>query len=92
MTPLPHIHCYNRWMDSLQDILSDKNFDAPDEIAAIKEFVHKKYNMDVTVQVRDQNIIVVVSSAPLATRLRYDMPALKTAANTTKRITFRIIG
>lgn len=77
-------------MDSLSSILSDRNFDEPPEVAAIKGFVRDTFQSDVGVQLRDRDIVVMVPSAALASRLRFAMPALREAAQTEKRITLRI--
>lgn len=77
-------------MDSIYDLLAGKNFDEPSEISAIKDFVRAHYKTDVTVQLRDNDILVIVPSAGLASRLRFDMPKLKKEAKTEKRIILRI--
>jgi hypothetical protein len=77
-------------MDSLYELLAGKNFDEPPEIAAIKDFIRQNYNAEATVQLRERDILVVVPSAGLASRLRFDMPKLKKVANSEKRIVLRI--
>lgn len=77
-------------MDSLQDILAGKQYDEPDEIAAIKRFIRDEYQSDAGVTLRERDIVVQVPSAALATRLRYDMQRLQQAAGSDKRIVLRI--
>jgi hypothetical protein len=77
-------------MDSLYDLLAGKNFDEPKEISDIKDFVRQNYNAEASVQLRDKDILVIVPSAGLASRLRFDMPKLKKAIDTKKRIVLRI--
>ncbi len=77
-------------MDSLSDLLSQRSPETPPEVTAIKQYVYDTHNSTVGVQVKDREIIILVSSAALASRLRYDMPAIKTAAATDKRIVLRI--
>jgi hypothetical protein len=77
-------------MDSLSDLLAGKDFDEPQEITAIKRYVHDAYQSEVTVQLRDHDIVVLVESAALASQLRLNMQALQRAAETNKRITLRI--
>jgi hypothetical protein len=79
-------------MDSLFSILSDKNFDEPAEIGAIKAYVKKKFQTEVGVKVTDRDIVVLVPSAALASRLRYDVQALKRVSGGSKPIRFRISG
>jgi len=79
-------------MDSLQNLLADKNFDEPGEIGAIKRYVRATYQTEVGVELHERGITVLVRSAALASRLRYDISKLQVAAGTDKRISFRITG
>lgn len=76
--------------NSLADLLADRNFDEPAEMVAIKKFVHDSYKADVEVMVREKEIVVITSSAPLASTLRLKINELRASANTQKRIIFRI--
>ena len=76
--------------NSLADLLADRNFDEPSEMLAIKKFVQDMYQEDVEVLVRERDITVTTPSAPLANTLRLKVGELRTAANTSKRIIFRI--
>ena len=82
--------CTIEAMDSLYDLLAGKDFDQPTEIATIKDFVRSNYNAEAQVQLSDKAIIVQVGSAPLASRLRFDLPKLKEKLKTDKRIILRI--
>jgi hypothetical protein len=77
-------------MDSLQAILSNKDFDEPPEMSSIKKYVADEFNMPVGVQVRERDIVVIVSSAALANTLRLRSPDIKRRCQLTKRLTFRI--
>jgi hypothetical protein len=78
-------------MDSLAEILANKDFSLPDEVKAIKAFVAENYdNRDVTVKLLNQEIIIMSRSASLIGSLRLNAPALARAAGTVKRIRFRI--
>lgn len=76
--------------NSLADLLANKDFDEPNEMKAIKEFVQSNYQADVEVQMREREIIVTTPSASLANTLRLKMPELRKAAATDKRIVLRI--
>lgn len=78
------------WMDSLHTILSNKDFDEPPEMSAIKKYVQDEFKTDVGVQVRDKDIVVTVSSAALANTLRLRGPEIKRRCQLDKKITFRI--
>lgn len=77
-------------MDSLSDILHRKSFDEPPEMAAIKKYVQDEFKLDVGVQVRDRDIVVMVPNAALANTLRLRGPDIKRRCQLTKRLTFRI--
>jgi hypothetical protein len=77
-------------MDSLYDLLAGKDFDQPPEIEAIKQYVREHYAKEVGVALRDKDIVVSVPGASLASRLRFDMPKIKEAVKTDKKIVLRI--
>jgi hypothetical protein len=77
-------------MDSLYDLLAGKDFDQPPEIEAIKQYVRERYAKEVSVTIRDKDIVIGVPGASLASRLRYDLPKLKEAVETDKNIVLRI--
>lgn len=77
-------------MDSLFDILGHKDFDVPPEAVAIKQYVRDQFHEEVEVLVREKDIVVGVSSAALAGTLRMRVPVLRKAAQTDKRLIFRI--
>ena len=77
--------------DSLFDILQNKNFDEPPEATAIKKYVQEKYKKSVAVTVREKDITVTAQSAAFANALRMQWRQLQQAAQTDKRLIFRIM-
>ncbi len=77
-------------MDSLNDILLKKDFDEPPEIAAIKNYAKRQFKSDVGVQIRQNSITITASSAALINALRLKTPQLLEAAQTDKKLIFRI--
>jgi hypothetical protein len=77
-------------MDSLFNILSNKSFDEPPEMASIKKYVHDEFKVDVGVLVRDKDIVIQVPNAALASTLRLRGPDIKRRCQLTKRLTFQI--
>ena len=77
-------------MDSLSNILRNKNYDEPPESSAIKKYVHDEFKVEVGVQVRDRDIVILVSNAALATTLRLRGPEIKRRCQLDKKLTFRI--
>lgn len=76
--------------NSLGDILARKDFDEPPEMQAIKKFVQRTFQSTVEVMVREHDIVVTTASAALANNLRLKVTELRKAADTDKRIIFRI--
>ena len=77
-------------MDSLFDILSRKDFDVPPEVGAIKQYVRDEFQSEVEVIVREKEIVIAGRSAALMGSLRLRGPAIKKAAQTSKRLVFRV--
>lgn len=79
-------------MDSLNNILSSKNFDEPPEMISIKKYVADEFGTTVGVLVRERDIVILVPSAALANTLRLRGPDIKKRCQLDKRLTFRIEG
>ena len=81
-------------MDSLFDLLSNRNIDEPSEIRIIKDYVRQNFKETVGVQVRERDIVVTVRSSALAGTLRtraYDISKLlENSDKHDKRLIFRI--
>ncbi len=77
-------------MDSLSDILGNKNFDEPAESKLIKKYILDNFSAAAEVLVRDQDIVINVRSAALANTLRLRGPQLKRLIGTDKRLIFHI--
>ncbi len=81
---------YNNRMQSLIDILGDKDFDVPEEITIIKAYVQRHFKKDVKVTLQTQIIIMTVSSAGLAGSLRPHLHKIQKDLATDKRLVIRI--
>lgn len=77
-------------MDSLNEILSYKDFDEPPEITAIKQYIERHFQTTVGVAVQQNLIIITAKSAALAGTLRMHTRPIQVAAATEKRLLFRI--
>lgn len=56
--------------DSLKNILGKSNYEQPDEIAYIKNFVQEKFGEEPKVRITSRSVIINVSSSSLAGALR----------------------
>lgn len=77
-------------MDSIKDVLTRKDFDKPDEIQQIKDFVKSKFNEEPSVKLTKNNIIITVSSAALAGAMRMHLHHLSKDLRTDKKLLLRI--
>jgi hypothetical protein len=77
-------------MDSLFNILGQKDFDEPPEIAKIKAYVRDKYRANAGVLVREKDIIISVDNASLANSLRLRSVEIKKLCDLNKRLIFKI--
>ncbi len=76
--------------ESLGNILLNRNFDEPSEATAIKRYVLEKYGKSVVVTVREKDITITAQGAAFTNALRYQWKQLQKAADTDKRLIFKI--
>lgn len=78
-------------MDSLFDLLSKRDFDAPPEVEAIKNYIRAELDSEVEVRLRgEKTIIICAPSASLIATLRLRQTQLKRAAKTDRSLVFRV--
>lgn len=76
-------------MDSLQDILGKRDFTPPDEVAAVKEFIERRYKSPSTVKIERDVLIVRVPSSALAATLQLEQRTLIDRCRITRRLIIR---
>jgi hypothetical protein len=76
-------------MDSLQDILSKKDFTPPDEIGVVKEYIERRYKSPSRVRVERDVLIVRVPSSALAATLQLEQNLMIDSCRITKRLIIR---
>ncbi|HSX47323.1 MAG TPA: hypothetical protein VLF63_00970, partial [Patescibacteria group bacterium] len=64
-------------MDEIRKLLSQKKYNQPPEILKIKEFVKNKYKAVVSVKIQQNNFILTVDNASLASSIRLNIVELK---------------
>lgn len=75
----------------LKDILAKRNYSQPPEITAIKKYVAEHFNgREVGVTLTAHSIVITAKSAAFVGSLKNHSRQLQTAADTQKRISFRI--
>ncbi len=76
--------------NSLADILLNRNFDEPAEATKIKRFVDEKYHKSVIVTIGEKDITITAQGAAFTSALRMQARQIQRAAETEKRLIFRI--
>lgn len=77
-------------MDSLQDLLTARRPEEPEEVTIIKEFLRQHFQARAVITVGQQHVTIQVKNASLAGALRPHLYALKQMCNTQKRLVIRI--
>jgi hypothetical protein len=77
-------------MDSLQDLLGKYSPEEPAEVVALKRYIQETFNAPSSIGMQGESIVITVASASLANTLRFHTAKLQAAAQTEKRIIFRI--
>jgi len=76
-------------MDSLQDILGQKDFLPSDEIESLKDYVKRRYNSSSSVRLQRDALILSVPSSGLAATLQLDRDNIAASCNLTKKLVIR---
>lgn len=77
-------------MDSLQEILGKKDFTPPDEVAAVKEFITRRYNSVSRIKVERDALIVRVPSSALAATLQLERNSMIEACRIKRKLIIRV--
>jgi hypothetical protein len=77
-------------MESIQELLSRYSPDEPDEIAAVKRYILAEFGVEPSVGLHGETLVITVKSGSLAGALRMRIVSLQKAANTKRKILFRI--
>ena len=76
-------------MESLQEILGKRDFTPPDEVAAVKEFISRRYKSSSRVRVERNALIVRVPSSALAATLQLEQRRMIEACRITRKLIIR---
>ena len=77
-------------MDSIKDLLIQKDFEQPYEIQQIKDFLNSKFVEEPKVKMTKNSIIISVSNASLAGALRMHLHHLAKEIRIEKKLLIRI--
>jgi hypothetical protein len=76
-------------MDSLQDILGQKDFSPPDEVKALTDYVKRRYNATASVKLSRDALILSVPGSALAATLQLEKNKIEDALRLTKKLVIR---
>ena len=77
-------------MDSLFNIMGNKDFNIPPEITEIKAYVQRHFKSDVSVAINERSIVITARSAALAGSLQPHLYRLAKQLDTPKKLVIRI--
>ena len=77
-------------MDSLQDLLGRYSPKEPEEVTALKRYILDEFGEESRVGLHGETLVITVASASLANALRLRLLSLQKAANTKRKIMFRL--
>jgi len=78
-------------MDSIADILANKNFETPDEVTILKQYIELKYNQQVVIKIQNNSYVISSPSSGLITNLKLNSHELSKLLPKSKSIRF-VIG
>lgn len=76
-------------MESLAEILARKQFGAPDEVTALKNYVKQHYNTSAKITVRGSNLILSIPNSALAGTLQMQRPKIIKACDLKSKLIIR---
>lgn len=77
-------------MDSLKDLLHDKNVDEPGEVSSLREYFHSTFQITPTIKVSPKAIVVVVPNSKLATEVRGRILDIERRCQLTKQLFIKV--
>lgn len=77
-------------MESLQEILSKKQFSPPNEAKLIKDYIKRRYESSCTVTVRKDGLTITVANSALAGSLQLEKPRIIKACSIKGKLFIRV--
>lgn len=77
-------------MDSLQNIMADHRFEAPDEVKALKNYLQSKYGSTGRIKVDEASVVLSVPSSALAATLQLEREKVAKVCGIKKRLVIRV--
>ena len=77
-------------MDSIKDLLQQKNLDEPTEITALKRYCMDSYSFEPKIKINQTDLTLFVPNGILATELRMRQKDIIKRCQLTKKLSIRI--
>jgi hypothetical protein len=77
-------------MDSIKDLLQQKNLDEPTEITALKRYCMDSYAFEPKIKINQTDLTIFVPNGILATELRMRQKDIIKRCQLTKKLSIRI--
>lgn len=77
-------------MDSIKDILSQKELDEPTELTALKKYCQEQFDFKPKLSLRKDSIWLYAPNGALATELRMRFPEINRRCGLTQKLVIRI--
>jgi hypothetical protein len=77
-------------MDSIKDLLQNKNLDQPSEMKSVHEYLTRELTFPFTLKDYPNHMTIAVGNGKIAYHVRTMLPALEAYAAPTKKIHVRI--
>lgn len=77
-------------MDSLKNILVNKNLDEPTEITALREYCEKSFKFSAKIGIKNDCIWLTVPNGIIASELRMRIRDIQVRCGLTKKLVIRI--
>lgn len=77
-------------MDSIANILSDKNLDEPSDIVSLRKFLDEEFNIDPLIKVYPNSITIFLDSPALSQMIRLRYPEIERRCQLTKKLFIKL--
>ena len=77
-------------MDSLKDLLIQKNLEEPTEITALRDYYQQTFKLLASIKVTPNNIVLIVPNSKLATEVRARTLDIQRRCQLTKKLFIKV--
>lgn len=77
-------------MESINSVLSNRDFKEPEEISRLKDYISKKYDADSQIKISQKGLVIMVRNSSLANTLRLSLPEIQKQLKIEQKLFIRI--